>query len=394
MTTKGQPKTASDDSAGCAISIKIDGRGDVNIYNCSAPGSSSPPCPPPNDDDHTCPPVATGACVPASLGSKPKQSRQRKLDQLLAGTPVPSALGASFFHLARRYLGGQVPANPLEQRAFAILRRLPPDLQRILACARDSLDSLSPNERDRLFASDVLGDVEQPLDVTELAAAFAHEVTQHVGITVFGDAECAIVERPGQVRTQPHPGGEFPPSPVRVCRVNGLRTATFLPQLLPGDYTADEVQQRCHVVLEGSEPTQVCEIVTRDCPGHDVGGVCLRVQDVEAGQSVVLEGVNFSSVDTKVRLTEVATSATRDVDTRVCGDRETPLTELVDGTEVPILDCRVHDRLTFQLPEDLPPGLYDIQVLVSNVGGDPTWGDVLFPDGIRASRLFCPLPDR
>ena len=46
-----------------------------------------------------------------------------------------------------------------------------------------------------------------------------------------------------------------------------------------------------------------------------MGGVCLRVQEIEAGKAVLLEGMNFSSVDTKVRLTDVATSTTvREVD--------------------------------------------------------------------------------
>lgn len=92
--------------ASCRIDIHIESQGDVNIYNCTPPGSSSEPCPPPKDD-HDCPPVAPGACVPVSLGSKPKQSRRSKLDKLLANTRVPSALGASFFHLTRRYLAAR-----------------------------------------------------------------------------------------------------------------------------------------------------------------------------------------------------------------------------------------------------------------------------------------------
>src|SRR5690242_21767456 len=101
------------EDTGCRIDIKIDSGGDVNIYNCTAPAPSNQQCPPPKND-HVCPPTALGACVPASLGSKPKQSRRRKLEKLLANTHVPSALGASFFHLARRYLADKTPANVLE----------------------------------------------------------------------------------------------------------------------------------------------------------------------------------------------------------------------------------------------------------------------------------------
>lgn len=364
---------------GCRIDIQIESQGDVNIYNCTAPASSSEPCPPPKDD-HVCPPVALGACVPVSLGSKPKQSRRRKLDKLLANTRVPSALGASFFHLTRRYLAGKTAANAPEERAFATLRRLSPDLQRVLTCALDSFDSLSSGERNRLFASNLLRDVDQPITIAQLTQAFAQEIVDNVSIQVFDDPGCAT-EHPGQVRTPPFPGGEFPPAPVVVCRINSLRTGQFRPALALGDYTPDEIQQRCHVVLEGTEPKQVCEVQTTDCPGHDLGGVCLRVQEIETGTAVLLEGMNFSSVDTKVRLTNVSTFQTRDVDAHVCGDDETPPTENIGGAEVLITDCRVHDRLTFRVPDDLPPGPYGFQVMVPNVGAVPGWGDVLNSNG-------------
>jgi hypothetical protein len=327
----------------------------------------------PGKDDHDCPPVAEGACVPASLGSKPKQSRRRKLDNLLANTRVPSVLGASFFHLTRRYLAGKKSANEIEQRAFSTLRRLSPDLQRVLACALDSFDSLSNDDRDRLFASKLPRAVDQPLDLSQLTQVFAQELVENVSIQVFDDPSCATEEHPGQVRTPPFPGGEFPPASVVVCRINRLRTGQFRPPLALSDYTPDELQQNCQVVLEGNEPKQVCEVQT-----DEFGNVVLRTQEVEAGQAVLVEGVNFSSIDTKVRLIDRATgTVTRDVEAHVCGDDETPLTEKIGGTETLITDCRVHDRLTFRVPDDLPPGLYDFTVLVPNVSGVPGWGDVL-----------------
>ena len=65
---------------------------------------------------------------------------------------------------------------------------------------------------------------------------------------------------------------------------------------------------------------------------------------------------------------------TRDLDAQVCGDDETKLTEIINGVEVPIIDCRVHDRLTFRVPDDVPPGLYDFQVMVPNVAQGPRLG--------------------
>lgn len=371
-TTPGHP-------GGCTINIRIKSSGTLNIYNCAAPTAHGAPCAPP-EGEQPCPPGAPGACVPASLGAKPKQSRRSKLDRLLANNRVPSALGASFFHLARRYLAGKAPANALEESGFAALRGLPPELKRVLACASDSFDSLGGAERGRLFAMDLLPSIDQPIDLARLSLGFAQEIADRVGVQAFGDAACATQEHPGRVRVRPYIPGEenFDPL-VRICRVNGLRTGHFTPPLAAGDYTPDELQRRCRVILEGNEPRQVCDVQTTDCPGNTVAGACQRVPEIEAGQGVLLEGVNFSSVDATVRIFARAAPDTvlREVPAQVCGDDDTPLTERIGGQDRPILDCRVHDRLSFQLPDDLAPGVYGFQVAVPNLSPYPGHGAVL-----------------
>ncbi len=365
-------------ASACTINIHIKSRGDVNIYNCAPQRSPDTACPPPEDD--TCPPGVPGACVPVSLGGKPKQSRRNKLDKLLANNRVPSALGASLFHMARRYLAGKTPANALEERGFATLRSLPKELKRVLSCASESLDSLSSGERNRLFDASLLPAIEQPVDLAQLATAFAQEIAARVGIQAFDDAACATNEHAGRVRVRPFVPGEenFDPL-VRICRVNGLRTSSFTPPLALGDYTPAEVQQRCRVILEGGEPRQVCDVQAVDCPGNDLSGACQRVLEIEAGQGVVVEGVNFSSVDATVRIATRAAPETvlREVPAQLCGDDETPLTERIQEQDRLILDCRVHDRLTFQVPGDLAPGVYSFQVAVPNVSPFPGHGPVL-----------------
>ncbi|MDQ3756014.1 MAG: hypothetical protein M3371_14940 [Acidobacteriota bacterium] len=42
-----------------------------------------------------------------------------------------------------------------------------------------------------------------------------------------------------------------------------------------------------------------------------------------------------------------------------------------------IRDCRVHDRLAFTVPEDLPPGIYTIQIALPNVSGIASFGDTI-----------------
>ncbi len=377
-TTNGPGNNEPVHASGCTVNIKIKSGGDVNIFNCPAPPPADPACPPPEDD--ACPPGAPGACVPVSLGAKPKQSRRNKLDKLLANNRVPSALGASLFHMTRRYLAGKTPANALEERGFATLRGLPKQLKRVLSCASDSLDSLTSGERDRLFNAGLLPTIEQPVNLDQLATAFAQEVADRVGIQAFDNAACATTEHPGRVRVRPFVPGEenFDPL-VRICRVNGLRTSSFTPPLTPGAYTPDELQQRCRVILEGNEPRQVCDVQTVDCPGNTIDGACLRVLEIEAGQGVVVEGVNFSSVDATVRIAtrDAPQTVLREVPAQVCGDDETPLTERIQEQDRLILDCRVHDRLTFQIPADLAPGVYGFQVAVPNVSTFPGHGPVL-----------------
>ena len=348
VPAKGPSNSEPVHASGCTVNISIKSRGDVNIYNCAAPPAPDTACPPPLDD--SCPPGVPGACVPVSLGAKPKQSRRNKLDQLLANNRVPSTLGASLFHMARRFLAGKTPANALEERGFATLRALPKELKRVLSCASDSLDSLTSGERNRLFNAGLLPAIDQPLDLAQLATAFAQEIADRVGIQAFDNAACASNEHPGRVRVRPFVPGEenFDPL-VRICRVNGLRTSSYTPPLALGEYTPAEVQQRCRVILEGNEPRQVCDVQVDDCPGNTLGGVCARVLDIEAGQGVVLEGVNFSSVDATVRIATKAAPQTvlREVPAQVCGDDETPLTERIQEQDRLILDCRVHDRLAF-----------------------------------------------
>ena len=123
-------------SPDCNIDINIKSKGDVNIYNCSTPEPTRPP----NPQCDECPPAqtATGACVPLGLGAKPKQSRQSKLQHLLAGSPVPSALAASYIQLSRRFLAGKTAANPLEVKVFSLMKTLSPELRGVLACTVNS----------------------------------------------------------------------------------------------------------------------------------------------------------------------------------------------------------------------------------------------------------------
>src|SRR4030095_12606895 len=268
-------------------------------------------------------------CIPVVQGAKTKQSRERKLEKLLANNRVPSALAASFFHLSRRFLQAQTAANPLEKSAFDILRSLPPELHGILSCACNSFDSLSPNERDRLFDTSITNDLNTPIDPITLAAAVSHELTQRVGVLVLDDPNGLETERPGQNRCFDPGTPESFDFQFRICRVNGIRTFEFRPPLGPGDYQPAELQQHCDTTLVGEDVQINCAVQRSNCPGNFLqDGTCLRVLDIEAGDGVTLEGVNFITTDITVRLTAQSPgTAIVDVRGHVFGDQVTPRTE-------------------------------------------------------------------
>lgn len=361
--------------APCRVDIRIDSQGDVNIYNCAGGRPCPEPCPPPPESPTG--PIAPGQCVPLSIGSKPKQSQRTKLDTLLQNTRVPSAIAGAFFQHSRRFLAGQSPANPLETEAFGLFQSLPPDLKSILSCSVASFDTISQDERNQLFGPALPQDPSVPLDAETLATAFVGEIKQRVGVQIFDDPNALEQERPGRNRFFDTAGVESFEIQLRICTLNGVRTNEFSPALNPGDYRPSELQQRCEPILVNGVPQLNCEVLKGNCPGnflHDT--TCLRVPDVRTGDAVVLEGMNFISVDSKVRLTaQPPGTVTREVDAFVVGDIDTPLTEVIDGETRVIRDCRVHDRITFVVPADLPPGVYSVQVAVPNVSGFPTLGD-------------------
>jgi hypothetical protein len=354
----------------CEMTINVDSKGTINIYNCP-PEQTDVSDPAPQQE---CPPRATGACIPLAPGSKHKQSMQAKLEKLIANTPVPSVLAATMMQQTRRFLQGNSPGNDLESSVFAVLRNLPPELQNTLSCTVEMFDGLTTRERDALFEPEVFSVGNQALSPELIANLFTQELELRVADELFDDRFCTE-ERPGLPRPifSTINGGAFLGFPPRICRVNGLRTIHFAPFLGVGDYEPDEFQQTCTPELVDEEIVLNCEVQTEDCPGHQTGGSdgpCLRVPEVRNGETVVLEGVNFINVEATVRLqAQAPATASAEVDAFVCGDHDTPATEEINGEEVAISDCRVQDRLTFQIPDELPVGIYEVRVVVPNDTG-------------------------
>jgi hypothetical protein len=367
-TTKHHTSPKGTASGCCDIDISIHCEGNVNVYNCSAPSGTGTTAPP-SECDNCFPPV--GACLPAVPGAKHKLGRDYKISKLADRVPVPSSLAAGVVHMMRRFLLGKAAGSPIEKAAFATLGKMSRGL---LSCTLSAFDAIPPGKRIRLFSPVLNLNPDTPLDAGILATALAQEIKQRMGVIVFGDPQGPDQERPGKIRVY-EPQGEDFFSQVRICRINDLRTANFIPPVAPGDYVPAELQQDCTPQVVDGQPQVVCQLRTSDCPGNSLGTACTRVPDVQFGDGVVLDGVNYFSIDAKVRLTDKLTgNPVRDVDAFVRGDIDTPVTEVVNGATVLINDCRVHDQLTFQVPNDLAPGVYQIQVVVPNVTGVASLG--------------------
>lgn len=354
---------------GCAFTFDIHAAGDIHIHNYCAP-PEKPSTPGGSGDGEDCLVCSTqGSCLPPVAGAKHKLGRAQKLAIRAARSKVPSLLAASTMHAIRRHVAGYAPANALEQRLFGKLDALPPAL---LRCMVDGLDQIPSGQRGTLVPEQAFADPAQPLDPDQLVIGLVEEIRQRAALTLFGDP--AAVERPGKDRLYVPVGEDFF-TQVRICRINQLRTANFIPSLQPQEYTPEEVQQNCQPIIVNGEPQVVCEVQTGNCPGNPVAGVCGRVIDVSQGEALELEGVNYFDVNAKVRLIDKDTNTiSRDVEAFIFGDIDTPRDEIVNGETLLINDCRVHDKATFTVPNDLPPGIYQVQVVVPNSVNNPGFG--------------------
>lgn len=326
-------------------------------------GNSSTNCPFPSRVKCTCLPL-DGACVPLAIGHKPKQDVLTKLNRLANNTQVPSVLAAVLFETARRFMVGQSARTIIERNFYRILRGLSSDGRTVLSCCLNVLDSLPASQRDKILSPNIKANTN--LTTTTVTNLLADEVIKVASQKFLGNPEALQNPRPGLTRLIP--GDEiFPPTidPL-IFFVNGIRTldAILLDRNNP---TSEEVERTC-IINEQNQ--QICTAETPPCPGNTspTSNVCLKVQQVLGGDLVVLQGLNFFTLDAKVIMASKAQpSLRRVIPTIVYGDTDTPI---FDEQGQRILDTRVKDKLLFAVPEDLPDGIYTIQVEVENKNPD------------------------
>lgn len=385
-------KESSKSRERCQFDIQINCHGRTNIYNYAKANDLDDS---PTTDTTQCYPLI-GTCIPVVPGAKHKQSRDQKLTNLANRATVPSAFAAGAIHMARRFLSGKNPANSLEERVFSTFGRVS---KSVLSCMLTAFDATPLRQRTVLYSKLLNLDVNQPLDEPTLSSALAKELLQRTGVSLFNDPNGTEAERPGKIRVfDPNEdNGEVFDVQVRICSINGLRTFDFSPSLSIGDYTLEEIQQTCELKFVDKVPQSICEIQTQGCPGSSVSDAlgnitCLRVLEIPTGDSVILEGVNFFSTDAKVRLLDrLSEELVQEVEAYVFGDIDTPVTEEINGINTLITDCRVHDRITFQIPNGIAPAIYKIVVVVPNITGISSLGTELLSN--QGFIKVVPSPD-
>jgi len=357
-------------------------------------------------------PCHEGFCLPAPEGEevKAKQDYEEKVAALIESTRIPSAFAGSFFRLADSFLSGRAPANELEESAFEILNDMPTATKQVLACAVRRYAALSEADRLTLFGPTFAVPSTEPLDSSTLAQAVATELKQRLSLETFDhvepsacfDSEVAGFQREARCGVPDPDGGGGMGFCPRICSIGTealgaeIRTVGFLPDPSPASLLPRELEWVCGIDASGQ---QKCDrVVQPDCTANTAFFECLAVPNVEAGSNVVLLGYNFSDVDLKVVLDLEGQppgipDIVREVEAYVCGD--------VDHAADAPIDCNViHDRLTFEVPGDLPTGLYRVGVVVPSGSGALTSDDFAEPIirvvppsetrfALTAKEMFC-----
>lgn len=360
----------------CAVTFNVETTGTINIYNCSnATKDKDCGC---NDDEPGG--TATGACVPVSLGAKPKQSQKSKLNRLLKNNPAASAFASSFIHTCKRYSAGKTAANSLEVAMFKKFDTLSPQNKKLLKCTAKSVDTLSAKHKS-LFAGSLMQDIDTPVNENTLAAAFEKEIKAVVSGLALGNTEAPLEERPGKIRLVENTGqDDVYPNQILIFKVNNLRTTDNIPVLRKEDFLPEEFQQNCRPVQNDNNVNWDCKMQQPPCDGNEIDGACLRVQQVQSGTSVTIEGANFFNVNATVQLRQKFTADNPvEIAAFVYGDTDTPATELINGQQNVIADSRVHDKIFFTIPENTLPGIYQFYVAVPNTStfNGAGFGDIL-----------------
>lgn len=310
-----------------------------------------------------------GECLPEEDETneeyKPKSSvyqKYRSMEKLDNGKLIPNTLAGLFLHTFNRFQNGALPANEMERSIFQKYESLPKSTQESFACSVNDFNKLAPNAQREFIPADFL--LEESLSVQQVQKLFAEEVIARASNSIFNNIECLENESPGLKRDVSEFQGNddvgFSRFKPIIYKINGLRTAHHLPKPQAPTLRNEELEMKCTFIQQDGSLVQDCSLQTDECTGNSIfvsgTNICLAVPRIAAGESIILEGVNFFSSDGMVQLrSKENADFSRLVQAHVCGDNDS-----TDETEVE----GVADKLLFTVPENFPSGVYSLKVLM------------------------------
>lgn len=313
---------------------------------------------------------------------KPKLSAEQKLQKaaaLLNRLNIQDVIVPTSMILLERYKMKKTPAGPFEQHVFhklnewqqeADIEQMPGPVAR-MGPALDLYKSADANLKKLFFPAPLINwDLNKPIEDWALfASTWITEGAAQVASFLYDEPSPA--PQPGKVRPWL---GEIMDPDIRkqyvapwpwINAINGVRVRNHIPRLT--DYADNEYEATATYTAFNPDTNEVQVSLTANqgscsIPGNKApNGICLKVAETRLGETVEIIGFNFFSKSCRVRIASTAPNGWKgEVEAKVHGDAV---------TQADIVDGRVQDRLTFEIPPDLPQNLvgdYSITVLVPN----------------------------
>jgi hypothetical protein len=336
---------------------------------------------------------------------KPKRKPSQKAACLCGTLGIRDAVAPAMVALFDRFDAGENPRNEYEAGLFKALDKLSTKQQAALKDGFAAYRKLSKRLRECLFDDRLVKPGEHGLNPSDIIEAIIGEGLSYLGQTLYSNSDGIV--GPGLVRpwtvTLPVPPngsgapqtfvGPWPwltalrPDPTAVQEFGSKVSFHTEPGGPPYPYQPWQIARDCTYSTPPAPMSVTCvprtppppppgSLFPNFCDGgedYTLNGQCMQFAVSEPGATIALRGANFITPSVTVRFAHRTDPSVRaDVPAMVFGDQKTPVT---DAAGHPIIDWRVSDMAIVAVPKEhpaspgtpLPPGLYDVSVLVNNV---------------------------
>jgi len=336
---------------------------------------------------------------------KPKRRPSQKAGCLCGTLGFRDAVVPAMVALFDRFDAGEKARNEYESGLYTSLEKLSTEQQAALKNGFDAYRKLSKRLHECLFDDRLSRPGERGLDPGDIIEAIVGEGLSYLGQTLYSNSDGIV--GPGLVRlwtvTLPVPpngsgapqtfSGPWPwltairPDPAAVQEFGSKVSFRDEPGGQPYPYQPWQIARDCTYSTPPAPMSVTCvprtppppppgSLLPNFCEGgedYTLNGQCMQFAVTEPGATIALRGVNFITPSVTVRFAHQTDPSVRaDVPAMVFGDQKTPITDAAGHV---IVDWTVSDIALAAVPKEhpgspgtpLPPGLYDVSVLVDNV---------------------------